>query len=293
MELGQHNYIGIYPLTALPNTPFGDLKYIKKYGLKIINTFPAFSHVDISEQNNFEREKMVVSNRVMSLSDYKDATVWRWLFMFSHYLGYTQYLSRFLKSNIGLSYKDFYLSLMKFIKNPKKSKFLHKEYLNTVKAINKVLKCKGPWGRSVDQIRKDFAWDFEEATAINIVLNRDEFNKDIFKFMSSFGIKKELLDELIKFQDNATVDPRKSYPYSIEVKFNLNDVIKFSSKLKKEKQHILIQGKNYNNNIFDWGKETLWWGRRVAANKAKLEIKNNKKINFNLKNFQPIIFDKR
>ena len=68
---------------------------------------------------------MVVSNRVMSLSDYKDATVWRWLFMFSHYLGYTQYLSRFLKSNIGLSYKDFYLSLMKFIKNPKKSKFLH------------------------------------------------------------------------------------------------------------------------------------------------------------------------
>ena len=46
--------------------------------------------------------------------------------------------------------------------------------------------------------------------------------------MSSFGIKKELLDELIKFQDNATVDPRKSYPYSIEVKFNLNDVIKFS-----------------------------------------------------------------
>ena len=67
MELGQHNYIGIYPLTALPNTPFGDPKYIKKYGLKTILTFPAFSHVDISEQNNFEREKMVVANRLMSI----------------------------------------------------------------------------------------------------------------------------------------------------------------------------------------------------------------------------------
>jgi putative methyltransferase len=293
MELGQHNYIGIYPLTALPNTPFGDPKYIKRYGLKIINTFPAFAHVDISEQNNFEREKMVVSNRLMSINDYKETTLWRWLFMFSHYLGYTQYLSRFLKSNIGLSYKDFYLNLMSFVKNPKKSKFLNKEYQETSKAINKVLKCKGPWGRAVDKIRNNFAWDFEEATAINIILNRKEFNKDIYNFMKSFGIKKELLDDLIKFQDNATVDPTKSYPYTIETKFNFNEVIKFSSKLKQEKSEILIQGKNYHNDIFEWGKETLWWGRRVAANKVKLETHKSKKINFDLKNFQPVIFDKR
>ena len=44
IELGQHNYIGIYPLTALPNTPFGDPEYIKKYELEIVETFPAFSH---------------------------------------------------------------------------------------------------------------------------------------------------------------------------------------------------------------------------------------------------------
>ena len=110
--------------------------------------------------------------------------------------------------------------------------------------------------------------------------------------MSSFGIKNELLIELIKFQDNATVDPTRNYPYSIETKFNFNDVIKLSSKLKKKKRSH-YKGKNYNNNIFEWGKETLWWGRRVAANKAKFEIKNNKKVNFDLKNFQPIIFDKR
>ena len=41
--------------------------------------------------------------------------------------------------------QNFYLRLMKFIKNPKKSKFLYKEYKDTSKAIDKVLKCKGPW----------------------------------------------------------------------------------------------------------------------------------------------------
>ena len=132
---------------------------------------------------------------------------------------------------------------MKFIKNPNKSKFLNKEYKETSKAIDKVLKCEGPWGRPVNKIRKNFAWDFEEATAINIILNKEEFNKDIYNFMSLFGVKKELLNDIINFQDNATIDPTRSYPYVIETKFNLNNVIKFSSKLKKEKQVIFIQGK--------------------------------------------------
>ena len=39
MELGQHNYIGIYPLTALPNTPFGTDEYIKKYELVKVDIF--------------------------------------------------------------------------------------------------------------------------------------------------------------------------------------------------------------------------------------------------------------
>ena len=103
MELGQHNYIGIYPLTALPNTPFGDPEYIKKYNLKIIETYPAFSHVDVSDQNDFEREKMVVGNNVMSINDYKESQLYRWLFMFGHYLGYTQYISRFLRNYLNIS----------------------------------------------------------------------------------------------------------------------------------------------------------------------------------------------
>ena len=112
IELGQHNYIGIYPLTALPNTPFGDPEYIKKYDLEIIDTYPAFSHVDISEINDFEREHMVVSSRTMTKDEYKDCTVYRWLFMFGHYLGTTQFISRFINCVYGVTFKGFYINLM-------------------------------------------------------------------------------------------------------------------------------------------------------------------------------------
>ena len=116
MELGQHNYIGIYPLTALPNTPFGDPKYIKEYQFKIIDTFPAFSHVDVSEQNNFEREKMVVSNRLMSIKEYKENYSLEMAFMFSHYLGYTQYIARFLNITQVYHLKIFIKILWNFVK---------------------------------------------------------------------------------------------------------------------------------------------------------------------------------
>ena len=114
IELGQHNYIGIYPLTALPNTPFGDPAYIEKYNLEIIETFPAFSHVDISEINDFEREHMVVSSRTMTKQEYKECTVYRWMFMFGHYLGTVQFVSRFLNNVYDIKFRDFYMSLMRY-----------------------------------------------------------------------------------------------------------------------------------------------------------------------------------
>ena len=271
MDLGQHNYIGIYPLTALPNTPFGDPEYIKKFNLNIIETFPAFSHLDTFDQNNFEREKMVVGNTRMSTKDYTDATLWRWLFMFGHYLGYTQYLARFLNVTQNLSFKEFYSSLMDFIKNSNKSKFLKKEYSETYNSIVLVLECKGPWGRAIDSVRKNFSWDFEEATAIEIINNEDIFYNEIKDFMKIFNLQKNLLEELLEFQKYTLVNPLRNYPIDIKFSYNFYDIIFLSSKMLEKQESISIQAKNYEKNIFEWGKETLWWGRRVAANKAKIK----------------------
>tara|TARA_X000000950_G_scaffold288997_1_gene408989 strand:+ start:1379 stop:3457 length:2079 start_codon:yes stop_codon:yes gene_type:complete len=291
MDLGQHNYIGIYPLTALPNTPFGDPKYIEKYKLKIINTYPAFSHVDVSEQNNFEREKMVVSNRLMSEEDYKETTLWRWMFMFAHYLGYTQYVARFLNITQGIHFKDFYSEFMEFCKNPK-NKFFNKELIETKESIDKVVGCKGPWGRVVPSVRENFAWDFEEATAINIVENQEIYLSELKDFVSKYIKDEKLLNELIKYQDLTIVNPNRKYPINENFSFNFKEVINFSAKLKNLDNSIIIEAKNYENNLFEWGKETLWWGRRVAANKAKINKAENIDIS-KMEKFNPNIFDKR
>ena len=92
-EINYHNYIGIYVMVALPNTPFGDPEYLKKYGVKIMQTSPAFFHHEhppkelLKDVNN-----VVVGSNVMSFDDYIEATMWKWYMISLHFLGWLRIL---------------------------------------------------------------------------------------------------------------------------------------------------------------------------------------------------------
>jgi len=273
IELGQHNYIGIYPLTALPNTPFGDPEYIEKYNLEIVETFPAFSHVDISEINDFEREHMVVSSTTMTKEGYKDCTVYRWMFMFGHYLGTVQFVSRFLNNAYEIGFRDFYMNLMSYMEEKQGEGFIGQQYSKTEKALSGVLIAESPWGRVVPEIRENFAWDFEEATVLEIMRNKEIFYAEIKDFvLSNYQISEDVLDEALKYQQAAILNPDLNYPIIEEFKYNIHDVIHNKGHLAHVEQNLQFEAKNYNGDFYEYGKETLWWGRRVAAYKNKVTI---------------------
>ena len=72
----------------------------------------------------------------------------------------------------------------------------------------------------------------------------------------------------------------------------LKPQIEYALKLKNKENSLVIEAKNYKEDIFEWGKETLWWGRRVAANKAKITKSENIDIT-KIQDSIPNIFDKR
>lgn len=269
MELGQHNYIGIYPLTALPNTPYGDKKYLEQYGLNIVPTYPAFSHVDVNDQNDFEREHMVVGSNTMTKEEYVECTVWRWLFMFGHYLGSTQYIARFVNKHCSVSFKQFYSSLKEHIENNPDT-FLGQELALTKHSLEEVLEARHPWGRVLPDVRANFAWDFEEATVMRISQNREKFNDEMRGFLkNTYSLEDNMITDILEYQDYGTVDPARSYPSTKKFSYNIHDVIFEDQKVKKVDKSYIFTAKEYGGNLFEWGKETLWWGRRVAANKIK------------------------
>ena len=278
MELGQHSYIAINYLICLPNTPFGDSKYQKKWGIKLFETRSSYVHVDNSDIRN-EDELMVIETNTMKKEQYKEAQMYRWLLLYGHYLGHFQYMARFLNTHLKVSYLTFYRKLMKFILKNNKG-FLKEEYELTYNAINKVLKKQGPWGRELDDVRKNFEWQFEEVTAIRSAQNKNRLYEEMKVFMKEFELKKDVLSDLIEFQKNSVLDPFVSYPINIKVNHNIYEVITDSKKLEKSKNTYIADGKNYQGNLYEWGKEVLWWGRKYG--KCKTSITNTNKRNLGI-----------
>ena len=111
-------------------------------------------------------------------------------------------------------------------------------------------------------------------------------------FVSNYFENKKILEELIKYQDVTIVNPNRNYPLKEKFSYNFNEVINLSAKLKNKQNSLVIEAKNYKEDIFEWGKETLWWGRRVAANKAKITRSEDLDI-AKIQETAPNIFDKR
>ena len=81
-----------------------------------------------------------------------------------------------------------------------------------------------------------------------------------------------VLDTLFKYQLCRLHNPFKKYPFSKGFKYNIHDVIELDKKLEKKNNKLLFNGKNFNSNLYEWAKETLWFGRRIARYKTRVTV---------------------
>ena len=126
-------------------------------------------------------------------------------------------------------------------------------------------------------MRENYAWDFEEATAMRINQNKDKFYPEITEIIEkNYNVPTEVTQELIKFQKDAIIDPTTNYPIKRLMKYNFYDVLKNKDPIKKKNTTLEFSGKNFNSDYYTWGTEILWWGRRVAACKAKIKTISKK-----------------
>ena len=268
LDLEYHDYIGVYPMTALPNTPFFDPEYIKKYDIDIIETTPAFFHHDYPDKLKSETEHMVVGSKTMSREEYIEASLWRWLFMVGYNLGHVQYITRFLKYVDGISYREFYEKLYSYVISHPNS-LLGSEYLEIKNLFKKIIKKEALWGKTVE-VTGNYYWDFEEATSITIALNRDKFFNDIRDFLSQFNLNKNIESDIIEFQSMIIKNPFEKYPVKKKFNYNIKDVLFNNQKLKNSGYTYQFNSENYKSDIKKWCTINLWWGRRNRGYEVKV-----------------------
>ena len=100
---------------------------------------------------------------------------------------------------------------------------------------------------------------------MNFSLN--SYNKS-YKICKGGEKYKCTVNDYDKVKDDALKDQAKLVE---EVKKEQKDLTDNKISLKGFKNTVEFFGKSYQGNFFEYGKETLWWGRRVAACKAKIK----------------------
>jgi len=278
LDMEFHDYVGVYPMTALPNTPFFEPSYIKEYEIDVVETTPAFFHHDYPDMLKDEKEYMVVGSKTMNRDEYIEASMWRWMFMYCHFLGFTQHISRTLKVTDNIQYKEFYDALYKHMSdNP--NTFLGSELKDIRSILTKILKKEELWGRKVEEVTGNYYWDFEESTAIKTMMNKDKVYSEIQDFLiKTFpNVDVMLIQDIVKFQQAIVKDPFENYPKKLSFNYNLKEVIYDSKPIKNGGHTYEFQSENYDGDVKDWAQTNIWWGRRNRAYETKVINESRKK----------------
>ena len=272
MEEGYHNYLDIHLMMLLPNAPISEPGYKERYGLKTMKAQPRFSHRSNPEQLVDDTVEFVTEANSFTKEDWIKGHQFRWLIIFGHYLGSLQFIARGLKKIYSIGYKEFYTKLLVEAQENSKT-YLGKEYLNIRNNLDEILKNKRHWGDVIKEAG-DINWEVDEASCIRLTKNKDTFYKELKDYLIQeyAFIDMNVLDTLFKYQLCRLHNPFKKYPFSKGFKYNIHDVIELDKKLEKKNNKLLFNGKNFNSNLYEWAKETLWFGRRIARYKTRVTV---------------------
>jgi len=275
MNYGLHNYLGIYPLSILPNTPFGDPEYIDKYKIKYTKTKALYYHITETEIDESEEENIAIQTATMSFDELLQAHEFRWFIMITHFFGLTQFVSRFLKNYSNITFEDFYKKLHKYFSN-KQDTVLGKEIKEFKVALKDVFINDRHWGWYLEDKR---TWEFDEGSIVKIWKKVDLFYQEIKDFIleSNYISDETILDTVIYFQKNSIVNPNKKYPYKLKLPYNIHDVINKGKPLTNGGYELTVDsnaGKNYKGDYIKWCRDLFWWGRKEGRYKSIME--NNK-----------------
>ena len=271
LELGEHNYVGMYVLSALRNTPFGDKNYIKKHGIKTKRILAPIARWVEPSDKIYEEVDLVIEHNKLTTPEWVDMYLFSWIVSTCHHMGFTQYISRFFREHNDVEYEEFYKKLFRYaFDNP--MSIIGQELIETKNHITKIITEPTPktlWGRTIKEFG-NFQGEKEEVSALVFIKNKNKFYKEFSLFLkSNFDIDIQVLNSLINFQKINMVDPTNYYPMQTNTLYNFTEVIHNNKKLKLGDYKFELNANNYDGDYHQYGKE-LWYIRKSGAGKANI-----------------------
>ena len=288
MEIGLHTSAKMFPCAALPNTPIAEKEYGELYGIQYAQIYES-NHTPFNPVAQSGGWDIVIGTKSMPHEDWKQAYMFKWLTGGMHWLGITQFISRYLRNVNGVSFKDFYWKLLKFAQDNEDT-FIGSELKLTLDSLEYAIENQFSLGRVIKEVDEDKAknqliWDYDEATAINLTLgnNKDKFYKELRIFIKDYldqPFEDKLWDEIVRYQSNAIITPTNSYPLVENFEYNIHQCATGESttiqnggyelEFNQTWTDSIKNKKGYSGDTFQFACEKLWWLRNRGEYKANV-----------------------
>jgi len=267
LNLGQHNSIYIHNCEWLPCSIMGQKNYIEKYKIKKSHIPLNQPHREPDDDDNIpEWSEIVTSTYSMDGQDWEKMNLFSFVVQAFHNMGLLQFFALYLYNEKLSSYKNFYTSLLEFfLSNP--DTVAGRAFAQVSRYLDGVLEETGSLTCCDERFGK-VQWPFEEFIYLCTVYELDKFYEEITPFLATFGIEKEIFEDLLKFQHSIMKRPFDS-EVVIESDYNFGEY--FNNILNGKTAHLRAEklSKTVTAKPFasweHYAKVVVWYGRKDSS----------------------------
>lgn len=269
LDYGQHMSINFFNCELLRNSIMSDPEYMKKYDIKFAKTEQHQYHVIPNSKDIPEFSRIVVSTSSLSKERWIDCNILSVFVRAFHNLGLFQCIAIYLYYEKGIRYTDFYEALIEWAKENPDSvcgeiiTWLREKYLEVLDNSGS-LTCSDPaFG--------ELTWPLDEGAFLKVMKDYGRFFEETDSFLRSyFEGEDEFYAQLLSYQKAVT-----KTPYSTGTDLTLDyDFYKYFKgvynneyePLEKRRNSLHIDASDIPQNLPDYGKITIWYGRKGGQN---------------------------
>ncbi len=271
LECGQHMSINFFNCELLSNSLMNNDAYIEKNKIEYAITQQHQYHVIHNETDIAEFSKIIVSTSTMSKENWIKSNILSVFIRAFHNLGLLQCIAIYLYYEKKVRYIDFYESIINWAMTNENSicgsiyywlKTKYEQIINNSGALTCIVPEFG-----------ELTWPLDEGAFLKIILQYDDFYKEMKLFLKNYFDNDTLFEELFTYQKNIIKTPY-SKGCTICQKYDFynyfSNIYKNSySPLKVQKNKIHIDSSDTPKNFEKYAKEVIWYGRKGGQNIIK------------------------
>lgn len=263
LEMGQHKSVSVYYCELLPNSQMSTKEYIEEHGIGTISTFLNQYHCEKMDDKLSGFSHIVVETNSMSREEWIEANMFSVCVQSFHHFGLLQCFAIYLHNEKGISYFDFYSSLLRWVRE--KSVFCKSIFNSVSEELKRFVNGNGGLTYQND-VFGIITWPFEEAVFLDLAYELDKFYNEVEGFLKSFDIDNSIYNELLRYQKSVIVLPGRNY-LSVNLNYDFYDYFENTLSnhpipLEKKQNTVIFENSDIADNWPEYAQFTIWYGRR-------------------------------